>query len=90
MVLKKALEKQREQESALAEQIPLDEMLAMEIAHDWEPWLERANIQLKAKLKKANQDLDLQRKMTKHYAQRNQVARPKLKKAQTKIQALKE
>ena len=62
----------------------------MEIAHDQEPWLERAKIDLEAKLKKANQDLDLQRKMTKHYARRNQVARAKLKKAQTKIQALKE
>ena len=87
--LKKALAKQREQESTLVEQLPLDELLAMEIAHDQEPWLERANIHFEAKLKKENQDLNLQRKMTKHYAQRNQVARAKLKKAQTKIKALK-
>ena len=90
MGLKKALAKQREQESSLAEQLPLDALLAMEIAHDWEPWLERANIQFEAKLKKSNQDLDLQRRMTKHYAWRNQIARAKLKKAQTNIQALKE
>ena len=41
MGLKKALEKQREQESAFAEQLPLDELLAMEIEHYREPWLER-------------------------------------------------
>ena len=46
MGLKKALAKQREEESALAEQLPLDEILALEIAHDREPWLERANIHL--------------------------------------------
>ena len=57
--LKKALAKQREQESTLVEQLPLDELLAMEIAHDREPWLERAIIHLEAKLKKADQDLDL-------------------------------
>ena len=90
MGLKKALAKQREQELTLAEQLPLDELLAIEIAHDWEPWLERENIYLEDKLEKANKYLDLQRKMTKHYAQRNQVARAKLKKAHAKIQALKE
>ena len=52
--------------------------------------MERAIIHLEAKLKKANQYLHLQRRMTKHYAWRNQIARAKLKKAQTKIQALKE
>ena len=36
MVLKKALEKKREQESPLAEKLPVYEMLAMEIAHDQE------------------------------------------------------
>ena len=34
MGLKKALEKQREQESALAEKIPQSELLSMEIEHD--------------------------------------------------------
>ena len=90
MGLKKALAKKMEEELALVEQLPLDELLAMEIAHDWEPWLERAKIHLEAKLKKANQYLDLQRRMTKHYARRNQIARAKLKKAQDKLQALKE
>ena len=90
MGLKKALAKQREQESTLAEKLPLDELFSMEIAYDWEPWLEISNIHLEAKLGKANKDLDVQRKMTKHYARRNQVARAKLKKAQTKIEAIKE
>ena len=90
MGFKKALEKQKEQESTLTEKLLLDELLAMEIAHDREPWLERENIHLEAKLKKANQDLDLQRRMTKQYARRNQVARAKLKKAQSKIEGIKE
>ena len=34
MGLKKALAKQREQESNLAKKLPLDELLAIEIAHD--------------------------------------------------------
>ena len=37
MGLNKALEKKREQESALAEKLPLDEILAIEIAHYQEP-----------------------------------------------------
>ena len=61
----------------------------MEIEHDRESWLERANIHLEGKLEKVNKDLDLQRIMTKHYAQRNQFAREKLKKAQIEIQELK-
>ena len=61
----------------------------MEIAHDWEPWLERATIHLQAKLERENKDLDLQRKMTKHYAWRNQVAREKIKKDLIEIQPLK-
>ena len=90
MGLKKALERQREQESALAEQIPLSEIIVMEIEYYREPWLERENTQLEAKLEKENRDLDLQRKMTKHYALRNQIARAKIKRSLAKVQALKE
>ena len=61
----------------------------MEIEHDRESWLERANIHLEAKLEKANKILDLQRRMAKHYARRNQVARKKLKIAQNEVQVLK-
>ena len=51
--------------------------------------METSNIHLEAKLKRANKDLELQRKMTKHYARRNQVTREKLKKALIEIHALK-
>ena len=90
MGLKKALAKQREEESAQAEQLSLQELLALEIEHDRESWLERANIHLEGKLEKENKDLDLQRIMTKHYTQRKKFAREKLKKAQNEIQALKD
>ena len=50
MGLKKELEKQREQEVALEEQLPHDQLLALEIEQDQEPWLERDNIHLEAKL----------------------------------------
>ena len=54
----------------------------MEIEHDRESWLERANIHLEAKLEKANKVLSLQRRMTEHYKWRNHFARKKLKNAQ--------
>ena len=41
-------------------------------------------------MKKMKRDLGLQKKMAKHYARRNQVAREKLKEALTEIQSLKE
>ena len=90
MGLRKALAKQREEESAQAGQLSLQELLALEIEHDRESWLERANLHLEAKLEKANKDLDLQRKMAKNYAQRDQFARQELKRAKIEIQALKE
>ena len=51
MGLRKALEKQREEESALVEQLPLNELLAMEIEHDRDSWLERENIHLQKRVK---------------------------------------
>ena len=54
----------------------------MEIEHNRESWLERANIHLEAKLEKANKDFNLQRRMTEHYKRRNHFARKKLKTAQ--------
>ena len=39
-------------------------------------------------LAKAQKDNDIQRKMAKHYAIRNKIARAKLKRAHAKIQAL--
>ena len=82
MGLRKALEKQREEELAQAQKFPLTELLAMEIEHNRESWLERANIHLEAKLEKANKDLSLQRRMTEHYKQRDHFASKKFKTTQ--------
>ena len=87
MGLRKALAKQREEESAQAQQFPLTELLAMEIEHNRESWLERANIHLEVNMEKANKELDLQRIMTEHNAQRNHLARKKLKIAQNEVSA---
>ena len=54
MGLSKALEKQREEEVALARSYPLTQLLAQEIENDKESWLERANKNLEEKLDKAN------------------------------------
>ena len=64
MGLRKDLAQEREQESAQAQQFPLTELLAIEIEHNRELWLEMANIHLESKLEKANRDLNLQRRMT--------------------------
>ena len=89
MGLRKALSREREQESALAEKLPLHAILAIEMDHNRKSWLERANIHLEAKLEKANKDLDLQRRMTKKYSQRNQFTRKKLKISQNEVLVLK-
>ena len=81
MGLRKALAREKEQESAQAQQFPLTELLAMEIEHNRESWLERANIHIETKLEKANRNLNLQRRMTKQYKRRNHFARKKLKTA---------
>ena len=87
---RKAFAKEKEKETTLIEQLTPSEMLAMEIEYDREPWLERANTYLEDQLAKTQRDLGLQKKMAKHYALRNQIARAKLKRALAKIQALKE
>ena len=85
MGLRKALAKEKEQETTLEEQLTLSEMLAMEIEYNREPWLERANTHLEDQLEKTQKDLGLQKKMAKHYALRNKIARAKLKRALAKI-----
>ena len=50
MGLRKALAKHREEKSTQVEQLSLQELLALEIEHDRESWLESANTHLKAKL----------------------------------------
>lgn len=42
---------------------------------------------LKGQLEKEKRDIDLQKKMARHYAMRDKIARAKLKRALAKIQA---
>lgn len=72
--LKKSLEEKKEEEAALVQSYPLTHLLAQEIANDKESWLERANKHLEDKLEKANRDLSLQKKMTRHYKKLNQFS----------------
>ena len=66
MGLKKALEKQKEEEDALLQSTPLIALFEQEIENNQEAWLERVNDHLEKKLEKANRDLDLQWRMTGH------------------------
>ena len=89
MGLKKALEKQKEEEDALLQSTPLNTLFEQEIQNNREAWLERVNDHLEKKLEKENRDLDLQRRMTGHYKKLNQFARRKLKAAQEKLKEAK-
>lgn len=71
MGLKKALEKQKEEEDALLQSTPLTALFEQKIEKNWEAWLERVNNHLEKKLEKANRDLTLQRRMTGHYKKLN-------------------
>ena len=71
MGLKRALEKQKEEENALLQSTPLTALFEQEIENNREAWLERVNDHLEKKLEKENRDLDLQRRMTGHYKKFN-------------------
>ena len=81
-----ALEKQREAE--LADQLTPNELLALEISKDREPWINRANLHLKSLLKKANKDNDLLRARVKIHARKERISLAKLKRANEKIESL--
>ena len=85
MGLKKALEKQKEEEDALLQSTPLTALFEQEIENNREAWLERVNDHLE----KENRDLDLQWRMTGHYKKLTQVAQRKLKAAQEKLKEAK-
>ena len=87
--LKRALEKQKEEEQAHLQSFPLIVLLEQEIEGNKEAWLERANKHLEMKLEKANRDLELQRKMTQHYQKLNHFSRRKLKATQEKLKEAK-
>ena len=76
--MKKSLELERQKEVELEEQHTLNEELVKDIAENRESWLEKVNKHLETLLEKANRDVEMQRKMAKYYARRNQVARSKL------------
>ena len=83
--LKRALEKEKEEEQAFLQSAPLTALLEQEIENNKEAWLERASENLERKLEKENRDLELQRRMTKHYQKLNQFSQHKLKVAQEKL-----
>ena len=89
MGLKKALEKQKEEENALLQSTPLTTLFEKEIENNREAWLQRVNDHLEKKLENGNRGLDLQRRMTGHYKKLTQFARRKLKAAQEKIKEAK-
>lgn len=72
----------------MEEQLTLNEQLAKDIDENRESWLEKVKTHLETLLDKANRDVEIQRKMAKYYAQRNQVARSKLKRSHEKIYEL--
>jgi len=51
------------------------------INQDWEYWLDRVNENLEKLLENNKKENDIQRRVAKHYAMRNQIARAKLKRA---------
>ena len=71
----------------MAKKLTLSELLAIEIDGDRESWLEREKFHLEVQLEKSKRDIDMQKKMARHYAMRNRIARAKLKRALAKIQA---
>ena len=79
MGLRRALEKQKEEEAALFQSFPLTTLFTQGIENNREAWLERVNDHLEKKLENANRDLDLQRRMTRHYKKLNQFSSQKLK-----------
>ena len=89
MGLKKALEKQKEEEDALLQSTPLTTLFKQEIEKNREAWLERVNDHLEKKLDKENRDLYLQWRMTRHYKKLNQFAQRKLKATQEKLKEAK-
>ena len=71
MGLKRALEKQKEEEAALLQSMPLTTLFTQEVENNREVWLERVNDHLEKKLEKENRDLDLQQRMNGHYKKFN-------------------
>lgn len=86
--LKRALELEKPKEVELANKITWNEQFSILIDGNWEHWLDKVNQHLGNLLDKANQQNEIQRKMVKHYANKEMNARAKLKGAKAKIEAL--
>ena len=57
MGLKRALEKQKEEEASLLQSIPLTTLFTQEIENNQEAWLERVNYHLEKNLENSNRDI---------------------------------
>ena len=86
--LKRALALEKQKEAQIADQITINEQLAMVINENREPWLDRANQHLEKLLEKANKYNDLLRRKVKHHAQKDKIAMAKLKRSNAKVEAL--
>ena len=86
--LKRALELERQKDVELANKLTLNEQFAIIFNENWEQCLDRYNQHLEKLLKKENRDNDILRNRAKKYAKKNKTARPKLKRANAKIEAL--
>ena len=82
------MEQERKREPELANELTLNEKFAKMVNENREYWLERVNGHLENLLKNSKKDNDIQRKVAKHYAMRDKIARAKLKRAHAKIEAL--
>ena len=86
--LKRAIALEMKKEVELADQLTLNEQLAMVINENREPRLDRSNQHLEQLLEKTNRDNDILRRKVKHYAQKEKIVMAKLKRANEKIEDL--
>lgn len=77
--LRKALQRERDQQKPPMEELTFEERIAMEINEDRQFRLDKVNFHVENLLDKANRDNKLQKKMAIHYYTRNQVAKVKIK-----------
>lgn len=86
--LKRALELEKQNEAELANELTWNEKFAILVNENREHWLDKVNQHIEKLLDKANKQNKIQKKMAKHYANRERIAREKLKDAKERIEAL--
>lgn len=72
MGLKKALQKEREQDPT-DEELSFEDIIANDINENRELWLQKVNIHLEKLLHKANRENQMLRHMADHYHTRNKI-----------------